>query len=147
MTERSDSMKKAQKKYMEKFAVARVRIERGKYEVFQALVEARGESVSGFFNRAVDEAIAHDTAPQQPQQKAPQQHSALVPMQQEQQDDILVLRALGPVSVGRGDMRVMYTAQDTGREYYVEPAIPDDEWETLQKAKDTDTESPDELPF
>ncbi len=145
MAERSDSMKKAQKKYMEKFAVARVRIDRDKYEVFQSLIESRGESVSGFFNRAVDDVIASDTRAQQPpadQQPQPQQTP-----QQPRLDGALVLIEHGTVCTDRGAMRALYTDPNTGREYYVEPVIPDGEWEDIQKAKATVEEDTDGLPF
>lgn len=60
MGERTEALKKAQQKYMEKFAVARVRMEREKYEAVQAHAEARGESVNGFVNRAIEETMERD---------------------------------------------------------------------------------------
>ena len=45
---------------MEKFAVARVRMERETYEVVQAHAEAHGESVNGFINRAIGETMERD---------------------------------------------------------------------------------------
>ena len=42
MAERSDALKKAQQKYMERFAVARVRMEREKYEAVQTYAEGQG---------------------------------------------------------------------------------------------------------
>lgn len=62
MGERTEALKKAQQKYMEKFAVARVRMEREKYEAVQAHAEARGESVNGFVNRAISETMERDNA-------------------------------------------------------------------------------------
>ena len=47
---------------MEKFAVARVRMDRSKYEVVQAYAAAHGESVNGFINRAIDETIRRDNS-------------------------------------------------------------------------------------
>ena len=64
MPERSDALKKAQQKYMEKFAVARVRMERERYERVQAHAEARGESVNGFINRAISETMERDNGVQ-----------------------------------------------------------------------------------
>ena len=61
MPERSDALKKAQQKYMEKFSVARVRMERDRYERVQAHAEARGESVNGFINRAISETMERDS--------------------------------------------------------------------------------------
>lgn len=56
----SEALKKAQQRYMEKFSVARVRMDRVKYEAVQAHAAARGESVNGFINRAVDETMERD---------------------------------------------------------------------------------------
>lgn len=60
MPEKTEAQKRAQKKYMEKFMVARVRMEREKYECVQAHAEAQGESVNGFINRAIDHQISQD---------------------------------------------------------------------------------------
>lgn len=60
MAEKTEAQKKAQKKYMEKFMVARVRMERDRYAAVQAHAEARGESVNGFINRAIDETMGRD---------------------------------------------------------------------------------------
>lgn len=62
MAERSDALKKAQQKYMEKFSVARVRMPRDNYERVQAHAEALGESVNGFINRAISETIERDNS-------------------------------------------------------------------------------------
>lgn len=60
MPEKTAAQKKAQQKYMEKFAVARVRMERKRYELVQAHASARGESVNAFITRAIDETIERD---------------------------------------------------------------------------------------
>ncbi len=60
MPEKTAAQKKAQQKYMEKFAVARVRMERKRYELVQAHAEAQGESVNAFITRAIDETIERD---------------------------------------------------------------------------------------
>lgn len=60
MAERSDALKKAQQKYMERFSVARVRMERDRYELVQAHADAHGESVNGFINRAIDHEMERD---------------------------------------------------------------------------------------
>ncbi len=60
MPEKTVAQKKAQQKYMEKFAVARVRMNKDRYELVQAHAEARGESVNGFINRAIDNQISQD---------------------------------------------------------------------------------------
>ena len=63
MAEKTAAQKRAQKAYMEKFAVARVRMDREQYGRVQAHAEAQGESVNGFINRAISEAMERDTAP------------------------------------------------------------------------------------
>lgn len=60
MSEKTEAQKKAQQKYMEKFSVARVRMEHDRYECVQAHAEARGESVNGFINRAISETMERD---------------------------------------------------------------------------------------
>ena len=63
MPEKTEAQKRAQKAYMEKFAVARVRMDREKYETVQAHAEAHSESVNGFINRAIEETMERDTDP------------------------------------------------------------------------------------
>ena len=65
MPERSDALKKAQQKYMEQFAVARVRMPREEYEQVQAHAQAQGESVNGFIGRAISETMKRDKAGQE----------------------------------------------------------------------------------
>ena len=60
MPERTEALKKAQQKYMEKFSVARVRMERSRYEQVQAHADICGESVNAFINRAIDNQITQD---------------------------------------------------------------------------------------
>ena len=60
MGEKTEAQKKAQQKYMDKFAVARVRMDLAKYDRVQAHAEARGQSVNGFINEAIDEKMARD---------------------------------------------------------------------------------------
>ena len=62
MPEKTEAQKRAQKAYMEKFAVARVRMDREKYEAVQAHAEANSESVNGFINRAIEETMERDKA-------------------------------------------------------------------------------------
>ncbi|MBM6924851.1 Arc family DNA-binding protein [Pseudoflavonifractor phocaeensis] len=62
MAEKTEAQKRAQRAYMERFAVARVRMEREKYEAVQAHAEAHGESVNSFINRAIAEAMERDSA-------------------------------------------------------------------------------------
>ena len=61
MGEKTEAQKRAQKTYMEKFAVARVRMEREKYEAVQDHAAAQGESVNGFINRAISETMERDS--------------------------------------------------------------------------------------
>lgn len=60
MGEKTEAQKRAQQKYMEKFAVARVRMERERYELVQAHAEACRESVNAFINRAIDSQMEWD---------------------------------------------------------------------------------------
>lgn len=64
MAEKTEAQKRAQRTYMEKFAVARVRMERDRYEAIHAHAEAQGESVNGFINRAITETMERDNATQ-----------------------------------------------------------------------------------
>jgi len=56
----SEAQKKASIKYLEKLDEVRIRMEKGKKAVIQAHAEARGESVNGFINRAISEAMERD---------------------------------------------------------------------------------------
>lgn len=60
MAEKTEAQKKAQRAYMERFAVARVRMETERYKIVQAHAESMKESVNGFINRAIDEAMERD---------------------------------------------------------------------------------------
>lgn len=62
MPERTAALKKAQQKYMEKFSVARVRMERDRYEKIQTHAATRGESANAFINRAIDNQMKLDSA-------------------------------------------------------------------------------------
>ena len=66
MAEKTEAQKRAQKAYMEKFAVARVRMERETYEVVQAHAEAHSESLNGFINRAITETMERDNSTTEP---------------------------------------------------------------------------------
>ena len=54
MAEKTEAQKRAQQTYMKKFAVARVRMEQGKYTLVQEYAKAHNESVSSFINRLID---------------------------------------------------------------------------------------------
>ena len=60
MGEKTEAQKRAQKKYMEKFMIARVRMEWERYVAVQAHAEAQGESTTAFINRAIDETMERD---------------------------------------------------------------------------------------
>lgn len=62
MPEKTEAQKKAQKKYMEKFMVAQVRMERDKYGRIQSHAEAQGQSVNAYINTAIDEKMAQEAA-------------------------------------------------------------------------------------
>ena len=66
MPKKTEAQKNAQKKYMEKFSVARVRMTTEKYAVVQEHAVLLGESVSGFINRAIDNQIEQDYVSQTP---------------------------------------------------------------------------------
>ena len=61
MPEKTEAQKRAQKNYMGKFAIARVRMEKNRYEDIQAHAAAQGESVNGFINRAISETMERDS--------------------------------------------------------------------------------------
>ena len=54
------AQKRAQKKYMEKYVVARVRMDRDKMENIKEHAEKQGESMSVFICRAIDETMQRD---------------------------------------------------------------------------------------
>ncbi len=56
-----ESIKKYQDKVYDKILL---RTPKGKKDTIQAHAEAQGESVNGFINRAIDEAIERDTSQQ-----------------------------------------------------------------------------------
>ena len=60
MAEKTEAQKKAQKKYMEKFMVAQVRMEREKYSRIQVHAEQQGQSVNAYINAAIDEKMCRD---------------------------------------------------------------------------------------
>ena len=62
MPKKTEAQQRAQEKYMERFAVARVRMEKLRYEAVQAHAEARGESVNAYINKAIDERMEREGA-------------------------------------------------------------------------------------
>jgi len=68
--EKTEAQKKAQKKYMEKFMVAQVRMERGKYERIQNHAATCGQSVNAYINGAIDSRIGTES-PQEPAEATP----------------------------------------------------------------------------
>ena len=60
MPEKTEAQKRAQKNYMERFAVARVRMDKAHYEAVQAAADAAGESVNAYINKAVDERMGRE---------------------------------------------------------------------------------------
>ncbi len=61
MAEKTAAQKRAQMKYMEKFAVTKVRMTPEKMQTTKAHAAAHGESLSGFINRAISETISRDS--------------------------------------------------------------------------------------
>lgn len=60
MPEKTEAQKRAQKNYMQKFSVARVRMEHDKYENVQSHAAAQGQSVNAYISQAVDERMERD---------------------------------------------------------------------------------------
>ncbi len=58
----SAAQRRATDKYLEKFDEIRVRIPKGRKEEIQAHCEARGESVNGFINRVILDALERENA-------------------------------------------------------------------------------------
>jgi len=62
MPKKTEAQQRAQEKYMERFAVARVRMEKQRYEAVQAHADACGESVNAYINKAIDERMEREGA-------------------------------------------------------------------------------------
>lgn len=60
--EKTKAQKQAQKKYMDKFAVLRVRVSAEKGDTVKAHAAAQGESLNAFIIRAIDETLQRDQA-------------------------------------------------------------------------------------
>lgn len=60
MAGKTDAQKKAQKTYMARFSRVEIRMLPEKQKRVQDHAESRGESISSFINRAVDEQIERD---------------------------------------------------------------------------------------
>lgn len=60
MAEKTKAQKAAQARYMEKFAVARIRIPTEEYKAIQDHAKQRGESVNTFVRAAIAEKIDRD---------------------------------------------------------------------------------------
>ncbi|MBQ3277482.1 MAG: hypothetical protein IJH47_10635 [Oscillospiraceae bacterium] len=57
----SKAQQRAVNKYMkENYDEIKVRVDKGKKEIIKTHAEARGESVNGFINRAIDESLERD---------------------------------------------------------------------------------------
>ena len=59
-TPKTAAQKREQSAYMEKFAVVHVRMSKEQHEIIKAHAEARGESVNGFINRAIEETMERE---------------------------------------------------------------------------------------
>ena len=60
MPKKTDAQRRAQKSYMDKFSRLEIRVTPEKRQLIQDHSEQHGESVNGFVNRAIDEAIVRD---------------------------------------------------------------------------------------
>ena len=56
----SEAQRKAAAKYLEKLDEIRIRMPKGRKDIIQAHAAAQGESVNGFINRAISEAMERD---------------------------------------------------------------------------------------
>jgi len=56
----TEAQARAHKKYIAQFVETKVRMTPDRRDAIKAHAEARGESVNGFINRAIDEAIGRD---------------------------------------------------------------------------------------
>lgn len=61
-TKKTEAQQKAQQKYMERFAVARVRLEKDHYERIKAAAKAHGMSANAYIVEAVNEKMERDGA-------------------------------------------------------------------------------------
>ena len=69
----SEARRRANEKYNAKaYEEIKVRVPKGKKEIVQAHAEARKESVNGFINRAISEAMERDKAAQNPPDGPPE---------------------------------------------------------------------------
>lgn len=60
MPPKTEAQKKAQRRYMESVATIQIRTTVDRRDFIKAHAEARGESVNGFINRAIDETMDRD---------------------------------------------------------------------------------------
>ena len=60
MPTKTEAQKKAQRKYMENISTIQIRTTADRRDAIKAHAEARGESVNGFINRAISEAMERD---------------------------------------------------------------------------------------
>lgn len=56
----TEARARANKKYIDKFVEVKVRMNPQRRDTIKAFAEANGESVNGFINRAIDEAMERD---------------------------------------------------------------------------------------
>lgn len=57
------AQQRAVSKYMkENYDEIKVRVDKGRKDIIKAHAESKGESVNGFINRAIDEAMERETA-------------------------------------------------------------------------------------
>ena len=58
----SEARRRANDKWREKFELIQFRVPKGKKQVLQEHATQRGESLNGFLNRVVDQALSADDA-------------------------------------------------------------------------------------
>ena len=60
MAEKTEAQKKAQRAYVDRFAMVQIRMEKETHEAVKAHAEAHKESVNSFINRAIGETMERD---------------------------------------------------------------------------------------
>ena len=61
----TEAQARAHKKYIARFVEVKIRMDAERRDIIRAHAEAHGESVNGFINRAIDEAMERDKGSQE----------------------------------------------------------------------------------
>ena len=74
MPPKTEAQKKAQKRYMKSIATIQIRTTEDRRDTIKTHAESQGESVNGFINRAIDEAMERDQQEKPPPPAAKEKH-------------------------------------------------------------------------